>query len=139
MTMHAEFERHINSLEQIYGFIKTFMKKEQLHKDLESPLNLVIEELFTNMLKYNPGNMNKIHVDLKKEGDQILMILTEYDVEPFDIRTATEYNATQNLNERPNGKIGLHLVKKYVDDIQYDYSERVGKIGLIINLRKNHV
>jgi anti-sigma regulatory factor (Ser/Thr protein kinase) len=136
--MQAEFERHINTLGQIYGFIKAFIKKEQLDKDLEAPLNLVIEELFTNMLKYNPANMNKIEIALEKEDDRILIILSEFDVEPFDIRTAAEYDVTQNLKERPKGKVGLHLVKKYVDDIDYEYENRVSKIKLIKNLRKMH-
>jgi anti-sigma regulatory factor (Ser/Thr protein kinase) len=115
------------------------MNKERLPQDLESPLNLVIEELFTNMLKYNSGNTNKILFELNKDRNKILMILTEFDVDRFDIRTATDYNTTQNLKERPIGKVGLHLVKKYVDDIQYEYHDRTSKIILIKYLGEKYV
>jgi anti-sigma regulatory factor (Ser/Thr protein kinase) len=115
------------------------MSKERLPQDLESPLNLVIEELFTNMLKYNPDNKKKIKLELKKDGNQILMMLTEFDVDRFDIRTTTEYDPTQNLKRRPIGKVGLHLVKKYADEIHYEHMNRLGKITIIKNLRKNHV
>jgi len=136
--MQAEFNRDIESLKDIFSFIQSFMDKEKLDQDLESPLNLVIEELFTNMLKYNPGNKKKIEIDLKKEDDRISIILTEFDVEPFDIRTVAEYNARQELKKRPEGKVGLHLVKKYVDDIDYEYNNRISKIRLIKNLRTLH-
>jgi len=128
--MQKEFTRHSNSLKEIYIFIKSFIGKEQLNKDLESPINLVIEELFINMVKYSSENPNKILLELTRDDDQVTIVLTDFDVERFDIRHTTEYDTNQTLEKRPIGKIGLHLVKKYVDDINYQYRERTSKITL---------
>jgi len=133
--MQKEFKRDISSLKDIFIFIKSFIIEENLNPDLESPLNLVIEELFTNMVKYSPNNPNKIGLELKTDHDQVIIELTEYDVERFDIRETAEYDTEENLKQRPIGKVGLHLVKKYVDDINYDYQNRISKITLIKNLR----
>jgi anti-sigma regulatory factor (Ser/Thr protein kinase) len=137
--MQKEFERHINSLKEIFKFTKSFINDEQLNQDLESSLNLVIEELFTNMVKYSSNNPNKILLDLTRGMDQVTIVLTDFDVESFDILKAKDYDTNQSLKERPIGKIGLHLVKKYVDDISYEYYERTSKITLIKYLGKKHV
>ena len=137
-TMQKEFKRDISSLKKIYKMINAFINVEQLNVDLISSLNLVIEELFTNMVKYSSDNLNKILLELKIDNDRILIILTDYDVEPFDIRKATKYDNHQTVEKRPIGKIGLHLVKKYVDDINYKYQDRTSKITLIKYLGKKH-
>ena len=137
--MQQEFERHINSLEEIFSFIKTFISDQQINEDLESPLNLVIEELFTNMVKYSPNNPNKIRLELISEPDRVIIVLTDYDVESFDIREAAEYNTNQSIRKRPVGKVGLHLVKEYVDNIDYEYKNRISKITLIKDLGKTDV
>ena len=134
--MQKEFKRHRNSLKEIFIFIKSFISEEQLNKDLVSPINLVIEELFTNMVKYSSDNPNKILLELTRDTDQVTIVLTDFDVERFDIRYATKYDTKQILEKRPIGKIGLHLVKKYVDDINYEYRERTSKITLIKYLGK---
>ena len=128
--MQKEFKRHTNSLKEIFILIKSFIGEEQLNKNLVSPINLVIEELFTNMVKYSPENPNKILLELSRDIDQVTIVLTDFDVESFDIRHSSEYDTNQTLEKRPIGKIGLHLVKKYVDDINYEYRERTSKITL---------
>jgi anti-sigma regulatory factor (Ser/Thr protein kinase) len=136
--MQKEFKRQINSLKEIFIFIKSFIIEEQLNKDLVSPLNLVIEELFTNMVKYSSDNPNKILLELTRDSDRIMIILTDFDVDRFDIRQTTKYDTDQTVEKRPIGKVGLHLVKKYVDDINYMYWKRTSKITLIKYLGKKH-
>jgi len=128
--MQKKFKRNISLLKDIFIFIKSFINEEQLSVDLESPLNLVIEELFTNMVKYSPENSNKILLELTRDINQVTIALTDFDVEPYDIRHSIEYDTKQTLEKRPIGKIGLHLVKKYVDDIKYEYYDRTSKITL---------
>jgi len=136
--MQKEFERHINSLEEIYNSINSFVRKEHLNKELISPLNLVIEELFTNMVKYSSDNPNKILLELTKESDRIIIILTDFDVDRFDIRQTTKYDTHQTVEKRPIGKVGLLLVNKYVDKIYYEYQNRTSIITLIKYLGKKH-
>jgi anti-sigma regulatory factor (Ser/Thr protein kinase) len=136
--MQKEFKRHIESLKEIFRFTKSFINDEQLNQDLESALNLVLEELFTNMVKYSPNNPNKIKLEMKSEHDRVIIVITDYDVEPFDIREVAEYDIHQILKKRPVGKVGLHLVKEYVDDIDYEYKNRISEITLIKYLGKTH-
>ena len=136
--MQKEFKRDIDSLKEIYKFINDFISEEQLNKSLISPLNLVIEELFTNMVKYSSDNPNKILIELTREIDRIIIVLTDFDVERFDIRQTTKYDTHQTLEKRPIGKVGLLLVNIYVDKINYEYQNRTSIITLIKYLGKKH-
>lgn len=136
--MQQKFRRHVNSLDEIFDFIKSFINKEQLDKSLQAPLNLVIEEIFTNMVKYSSENPNAICLDLLREINNLKIVFTDYDVDEFDIRESVAYDTEQPLNKRPIGRIGLHLVKKYVDGIQYEYHDRTSKITLIKYIGKKH-
>jgi anti-sigma regulatory factor (Ser/Thr protein kinase) len=137
--MRKEFERHIDSLKEINIFVKSFIIEEQLSRELESPLNLVIEEIFTNMVKYNSGNPNRIQLALTHSEKKVTIEMIDYDVEPFNICQSKDYNTKQSLQERPVGKIGIHLVKKYVDNIDYEYQNRTSKITLTKYLGKKYV
>jgi anti-sigma regulatory factor (Ser/Thr protein kinase) len=35
------------------------------------------------------------------------------------------------IEERPVGGLGLHLLKKVMDDVQYEYQDRESKITLV--------
>ena len=63
------------------------------------------------------------------------MVLIDFNVDPFDITQAGEFDPSQSLEERKAGGMGIHLVKTVMDDIHYDYNEkeRTSKIQLIKN------
>lgn len=51
--MEKKFKREIKSLDKIAHFISEFITKNRIDESLSFPINLVIEELFTNMVKYS--------------------------------------------------------------------------------------
>jgi hypothetical protein len=65
--------------------------------------------------------------------------LTDVDAEPFDITQADEYDTRQPLKERPIGRLGIHLVRRMVDEINYEYKDRQSKITLIKDLGNANV
>ena len=67
------------------------------------------------------------------------MSLTDFDTEPFDITQTNEVDVNKRIEERKPGGLGLHLTKRMVDKIDYDYKDRKSKITLIKNLEKKDV
>lgn len=130
--MQKKFKRDVNSLESIYKFITEFVARNKLDAALIFSINLVLEELFINMVKYHPENPNEILIELAKYPDKIAVTLTDFDVDHFDIGQVEEYDRTQSLNDRPVGGLGIHLVKKIADRIDYEYKNRTSKIKLTI-------
>jgi len=137
--MKQRFKRDINSLERIFHFIRDFGTQTKLDDRNVNAINLVVEELFTNMVKFNPGNTNDISIGLSRDPDKITISIIDYDVEPFDIRETEDYDPTLPLEERRIGGLGIPLVKKFVDKIDYEYKNRQSKITLIKYLENDNV
>jgi anti-sigma regulatory factor (Ser/Thr protein kinase) len=126
--MERKFSRRIDSLEEIAGFVESFVDEAGLGEQESFDLNLIIEELFTNMVKYNPEGRHDISVQLDREGDALLVCLTDFDVEPYDVTQAPPVDTSQPLAERRIGGLGLHFIRKIADRITYDYENRNSRI-----------
>lgn len=88
-----------------------------------APAQLVVEELFTNLIKYGQGGTRDIRLDLAREGDRLVVSVTDFDVPPFDIRTVPDVRLDLDLKDRKPGGLGIHLVKRMVDQIDYEYAD----------------
>lgn len=137
--MKKTFKRDFATLKAIFDFTSEFIDRNRLDDDIAFAVNLVIEELFTNMIKYHPGNPNDILINISKEPDKLTISLTDYDVEPFDITKTKEVNPNQNLEDRRIGGLGLYFVMKMMDNVTYEYKDRESRITLIKRLRKEYV
>jgi len=126
--MERSFPRRTDSLEEIARFVESFVNGADLGDQESFDLNLIIEELFTNMVKYSPEGRHDISVRLDREGDALLVCLTDFDVEPFDITKAPPVDTSQPLAKRRIGGLGLHFIRQIADRITYDYENRNSRI-----------
>ncbi len=86
--------------------------------------NLVLDELVTNVISYGfpQGGKHSLEVDLSLEGDMLSAVLTD-DGKPFDPRQSPEPDMTCPLEDRPIGGLGIHLVRKLVETLDYERTE----------------
>ncbi len=132
--MDKHFQRDIKSLDKIFEFICEFIVENKIDESTAFSINFAIEEIFTNMVKYNPENQNNISISLNKDGNKLILCLTDYDVGHFDITKLKEIDISQSLQERKAGGLGLHIVKQMVDEIDYEYKNRNSRITIIKHL-----
>ena len=135
--MEEKFKRDVQSLDGIFNFIAEYIGKNAIDESVAFTVNLVVEELFTNMVKYNPRDANDISISLEREGSQLRICLVDYEAEPFDITKRDEVDTSESMEQRRIGGLGIHIVKKMVDSITYDYSNGQSKITLIKNLENS--
>jgi anti-sigma regulatory factor (Ser/Thr protein kinase) len=95
---------------------------------LRLPVDLSIEELFVNLVKYNRGTDRDITLRLDWVGDAVEVTLMDYDVERYDPTRAPDLDVDAPLAKRRPGGMGLYLVSKMVDAIHYEYRNRQSKI-----------
>ena len=88
------------------------------------------------MVKYNPTSRSEILIDLKKDGKTLTISVTDFDSDPFDLTKAGEVDIHQSLRNRKVGGLGIHLVKKMVDTVDYEYQDRQSKVTLTKRLEK---
>jgi anti-sigma regulatory factor (Ser/Thr protein kinase) len=51
------------------------------------------------------------------------MALTDYDVEQFDVTRAPDVDTSKPIEQREPGGLGLHLIRRMVDSMEYEYSQ----------------
>jgi anti-sigma regulatory factor (Ser/Thr protein kinase) len=126
--MKKNFERSLDSLGKVFQFTERFLDQEAIDDSLRFPINFSIEELFTNMVKYNSEGPDRILLKLKRKLDRIEVSLVDSESEPFDITRANPADTTSPLEKREPGGLGLHLIRKMVDRIDYKYADGCSKI-----------
>jgi anti-sigma regulatory factor (Ser/Thr protein kinase) len=134
--MEKKFKRTIQSLDEIFDFIGGFVAAHKIDDAAIFSINLAVEELFTNMVKYNPGNANDISIIVARSSDGLAVTLIDTDVEDFDVTMQDEVDVSLPLSERRAGGLGIHLVKKMVDRLDYEYAGRQSRITLIKHLEQ---
>lgn len=125
------FPRTIDSLGAIHQFVVDFLAGQGLGPDNAFDVDLVVEELFTNMVKYSREGRQPIEVSLAHEDGVLRIVLRDFDVEPFDVTQAREVDVNRPIAERRAGGLGLHLVRRIADRIDYDYRDRVSTITVL--------
>jgi len=126
--MQKEFTRSFASLEEIFEFADAFFAREQVAQSARYPVQCAVEELFTNMVKYNPDAPRDILLAMSINGGDIEVSLTDYDVDEFDVTAVPGADTAAPIGERAVGGLGLHLVRNMVDSLAYDYSDRQSTI-----------
>lgn len=128
------FPRSISSLENIFLFTGGFVQEHRIDDKVRFLLELSVEEFFTNMVKYNPEGKQDIELLLQRDRQQIHVTLVDPDSHAFDVTKDRKIDLTKSLTERKVGGLGVYLVKKMVDSLQYDYSNRKSSITFTLQL-----
>ena len=123
MTHSRELERSFDSLEEIFAFTSGIFRGEQLDARLLPTVDLALEELFTNMVKYGKTSDAAIRLDLTRVPGGVEVTLTDRDVDFFDVTRTGDVDVNLPIEQRTPGGLGLHLIKQMVDFIEYQYLE----------------
>ena len=138
-SVQKQFKRQLDSLVAVFDFIDQFVTRENVDDDATGVVCLAVEELFTNMIKYEGVNSNDISLELRVDGEMIIVQLVDHDVEPFDMTKRPVPDLGALLKDRKPGGLGIFLTQKLVDDMQYQYVDRTSIITLKKIFRRKYV
>lgn len=134
--MERSFERDFRALGEVFDFAERFAASHRLDQCLRNSVNLIVEELFTNMVKHNTGGGHPIRIGMAIEKGRLRIELVDEDVDPWDPTQAPEVDVNRLVEERKPGGLGLHLVRSIADGIEYDYKDRRMTVTVIKNLER---
>ena len=118
MPQHA-FVRSIGAIDEIVAF--TQAAAGSLAPAQRESLHFVIEELFTNMVKYAPEGAPRISIEITCVDEGADVTLIDNDVDPFDPTAGPDAQVDLPIEQRTPGGLGLHVSRRLVESLSYAY------------------
>ncbi len=124
----------VEQLEELAGILETVSEEWDIPMKVSLNLNLVLEELITNIIFYGYDDKNEhlIYIRLYKKDNEI-EIQIEDDGKEFNPLLVAEPDIDESIENRKIGGLGIHFVRKIMDSMNYRRSD--GKN--ILTLTKN--
>lgn len=130
MSTAFTVERRIEAIDDLVARTSDAFSREGIAPQLRHAVDFVLEELFTNVVKYGRQSAAGVRVEVSRVGDGVEVTLIDDDAERFDPTQAPEVDVHRPIEERTPGGLGIHLIRKVVDSIEYRYLEdrRQGRV-----------
>lgn len=134
MEVSVRLRREIAALDDLFTTVDRFVADERLDEKTGFELAVVMEELFMNAVRHNPRGSGDLRITLRRDSGEIVLTLTDFDADRFDLSSAPSPDLSLPLAARRPGGLGVHLIRSFVDRIEYDWRDREGTITLIKTL-----
>jgi anti-sigma regulatory factor (Ser/Thr protein kinase) len=127
--MQRDFKRQLGSLAALYEQTEAVLEAHDVAAGVRFPVHLAMEELFVNMVKYNPEVSTDIgvSVDIGATGLVTVTLIDDGGIE-FDVTASRNVDVAAPLDERTPGGLGLHLIQNLTDTLNYEYQDGRGKV-----------
>ena len=87
MSERASFARRIDVLAEIFAFTTAAFARQGVPAALRADVDFVLEELFTNIVKYSRGEA-PVAIEIAAIPEGVEVTLTEPEAERFDVTRA---------------------------------------------------
>ena len=127
--MNRDFSRHLDSLAPLYEFAEEILEANEISPGVRFPVHLAMEELFVNMVKYNPDVHSDIGVTVAAtDTDTVAVAMVDDGGVEFDVTAERKVNIDAPLAERTPGGLGIHLIQNLADKLEYHYKDGRGEV-----------
>jgi phosphoserine phosphatase RsbU/P len=133
-TLEIKLSNQLSELDRFSQTLSEFGQRHGLTSKVMHDLNLAMEEILTNIISYGYKDErdHEITVRLSAQLGEVSVEI-EDDGQPFNPLEAPEPDITKPLEERKIGGLGIHLVRKLMDGVEY---KRQGERNLLTIKKK---
>ena len=111
----------IKEVQQLTEFITSVTDELNIDAGTASQVRLAVEEAVVNIMNYAYTQGDKESIDVRATGftNQLVVRISDKGA-AFDPTSYTSADITLRAEERPIGGLGIHLVRQYMDAINYE-------------------
>lgn len=115
-----ELQNTASELDTLCHHIAHFGQTIGLSQKTIFQINLALDELFTNIISYGykKEGQHRIHFDISCQEGTVIIRVEDNGV-PFDVAAFKAPDPQNTLEDCKVGGLGLHLIRKLMDDISY--------------------
>ena len=115
----------IENVEKVTAFVNAELEKINCPAKAKAEIDIAIDELFSNIANYayNP-EIGKATVKFEVQNNPMAVIITFMDNgKPYDPLKREDPNVSLSMEERQIGGLGIFMVKKSMDSVEYEYKD----------------
>ena len=119
LTLDAKIE----NVDEVIEFVNKELDAFACTSKAKTEIDIAVDELFANIANYayNP-NVGTATIQIEKSNEADNVIITFIDKgTPFDPLIKKDPNITLSAEERQIGGLGIYIVKKTMDKVEYEY------------------
>ena len=120
MRKEIKIRNQIGELERVARFIEEIGEEQGLDMELQMNLNLVMEEMVSNIIfyAYPEGSDATIDIVAECDGKELTFVLSDQG-RAFDPTMKKDADINVNPAERDLGGMGIYIVKNIMNDLSY--------------------
>lgn len=120
----------LGELEHLRAVVDEVLAGTTASKEERAEIDLALEEVFVNIVKYahlpKPG---MVTVAYEHDSEQKAVIIQFQDEgSPFNPLKLKDPDVEANLSERAPGGLGIYMLKKLMDKVEYSYDEGMNRL-----------
>lgn len=130
---NATFPANFEYLDEIRELVAEIARTGGFSEKTIYSLQLAADEAATNIIEHAYAGVKNasLTVTCNMQGDQIIIVMHDTG-KAFDAKTVKEPNLTADLAKRQIGGLGVYLIRKIMDNVQYESS----KSGNLLTMTK---
>src|SRR5499433_891985 len=119
-TLEIKLNNQLSELDRFSQTLSEFGQRHDLAPRVVHNLNLALEEILTNIISYGytDNREHEIRVGLSAQPGEVKAEVQD-DGQPFNPLEVPEPDTTKPLEERAIGGLGIHIVRKLMDGLEY--------------------
>ncbi|MBQ5681882.1 MAG: SpoIIE family protein phosphatase, partial [Peptococcaceae bacterium] len=121
----------MESVPLVAAFVEEHLEKFEVPAKLSAKLMVAVDEIYSNIVRYSGASEAQIR--LVKEEELVQLIFTD-DGEPYNPLNAKAPDVTASAEDRAIGGLGIFMVRKMMDNVEYEYTNDRNKLTLTVKL-----
>ncbi len=113
------------NLDEVLAFVDEQLEEANCSSKIQTTIEIAVEELFVNIANYAYSpEIGTAVVQISVNKEPLSVEITFIDNgKPYDPLAKPDPDVTLSAEERQIGGLGIFMVKKSMDDIQYEYKD----------------
>ena len=132
-NLTLNMEAQLNDIERIQAAVSILSQAERWPPELLYQIELVLEEIGTNIIKYGQDGDRETEIQITLTSDSKSLIMEIVDTgKPFDpFGEAPPPDLKSEVPNRPIGGLGVYLVQQLMDEASYRREDGMNKVTLV--------
>ncbi len=137
-SLVIEIPNELTSIEVVHGRLSEFLEGLDVSEEIRFQTNLCVEEYIFNLIQYGfaDDERHTIFVYANHSAGNLEIEVVDDSEEPFDPLSAPAADLSTDLENRPVGGLGIHIIRSYMDHLSYSVTERGNRFTMAKNLPK---